>query len=202
MTIETTVVRLGDIAGRPLCSAYDVVHLSLLPVEVEHSCAVQARTICWALGTHRRGSTEVVGSWFTDGSADLGFDSVESSLAQRGLVRIKCLVRSGDKQVDAAPGRSLDGAGTAAAWQEMTCVSKADDRLRDQQVRTVATAVRFGRELSRTLCKRVFQSDQVALEFLGQELEQLERRLCWTAQSRSRRNRTRARPRCRTPTWA
>ena len=202
MSIESSVVQSADMAGRPLCTTYDVVRLSLLAVRVERSDAAIARTICWGLGTHRTGDTEVIGTWFAGGDADFGFDRAATALAQRGLIRVTCLVMSGAEDADAASGRSASVHVGSSEQPEMVSVGDAGLRLHGQRLRCAEAARRFDLALRRSLHKRFFQSDQQALDCVGEELDRLERRICWTTHTHSSLVKTRARPRPLAPASA
>jgi hypothetical protein len=180
MTTEDSAFTLDGMAGRPLCSTYDVLQFNALSVQVQSSGTACARTICWVVGVHRSGDAEVIGQWLAENLGAFDWRAVAADISKRGVMRIGCLVGSMAEQVEsefrssnviAVPIDIRHGGASAEATTR---------RLRRQRTRIDATARRFSQALHRAVRKHAaFPCDTAAVAFVSQELEQLERRICW-----------------------
>lgn len=188
--------RWGGMEGWALCAAYDVLQICVLPVNVRHAGATQFRTICWALGAHGGTGTEVVGRWIAKRIDDFDWRTVTDGLANRGVMRVGCLVAPEIERVESALRQLIVVDAPSAVWQGQVPAKAASAQLRRQTIRTAATVRQFARALHLAVARYgTFDCDAAALDFVGEALGRLERRACWIVPGASRAGKPRSRRR-------
>jgi hypothetical protein len=164
--------------GIPLCLAYDVVQMRASLIETRSTTSARTLAVIWAVGVHRSGYLEAIGSWLVDRTGAMDWRALGASLADRGLRRIGYLGSRDFEDVALGIRQSIAVTSAGSGRQSTAAVAGINGRLRAQRMRTVNHVARIDRALSHASTTRApFDCGGEALAVFRQVLGRFERRL-------------------------
>lgn len=169
------VLQSARLLAGPLCLAYDTVSFHRARVTVLTEKGQIPMDAHWAFGTHREGSSEVLGCWVAHPLAQLDVEAVGRELRERGLETVGWLALSeGANPTPIATGKD-------PAEQ---LVAVGDRLLPGHANRGMGASALMASRLSASLTRHgAFASEEAAKDFVARVLQRLEQAYCWESSS-------------------